>query len=188
MVLNKTSVAAATSGTITALLLTLLLYFWPDAEPPPVNRVFIQGSSTTELIDLVTAAGGKITHDLHIINAVGAEVTPDQLGKIIASPLVARHLDDVSLQNVKDDACSVNGSLEVELRNNSLAWKLHNKKQEPAHIEKIVVAAPNGMGSITALIGRLGTQIQTCTVRNYILMFTIGVVLVLGYYAMAMGR
>lgn len=52
----------------------------------------------------------------------------------------------------------------------------------------IIDGLANGMGSMTALLGRMGTLIQTGTVRNYILMFTLGVVLVLGYYAMAMGQ
>lgn len=52
----------------------------------------------------------------------------------------------------------------------------------------VIDGIANGMGRLTARIGKLGTLMQTGTIRNYILVFTLGAVLVLGYYAMAMGR
>jgi NADH-quinone oxidoreductase subunit L len=43
----------------------------------------------------------------------------------------------------------------------------------------------NGLAMLTAGLGKLGSYVQTGTIRNYILVFTLGVALILGYYALA---
>ena len=43
----------------------------------------LQGSSSEGLRDLVTRHGGEITHDLHIIDAVGARLSRAQLDEIL---------------------------------------------------------------------------------------------------------
>ena len=43
----------------------------------------------------------------------------------------------------------------------------------------------NGSAWLTEAIGRLGSRLQTGVIRNYILVFTIGAILIIGYYALA---
>ena len=46
-----------------------------------------------------------ITHDLHIINAVGAKLSQSQLEQVLESPLVERFIDDLSLpESVEEEA------------------------------------------------------------------------------------
>ena len=60
-------------------------------------QVMLQGASSAELRQLVEASGGTITHDLPIINAVGANLTQEQLDLAIESPLVERHITDLGI-------------------------------------------------------------------------------------------
>lgn len=61
-----------------------------------VLYVMLQGSSSAGLSALVEEEGGTVTHDLSIINAVGAKLDRKQLQEILKSPLVTRHLDDLA--------------------------------------------------------------------------------------------
>ena len=87
---------------------------------PEATRIMLQGSSAAGLRQLVETSGGTVTHDLHIINAVGAMLTPAQLEEVLKSPLVDRHIDDLSISTPPTDApsepdksCDVGGALEL---------------------------------------------------------------------------
>ena len=60
-------------------------------------QVLVQGASSRQIAELVIAAGGSVTHDLHIIDAVGARLSPDQLRTVVESPLVTRYIDDLAI-------------------------------------------------------------------------------------------
>ncbi len=104
---------------------------------------------------LVQTAGGTVTHNLHIINAVGAYLTPAQLEKTLASKLVTRHIADLS--DPKDtetppeedeEDCRVRGHLQADIDRQSLSWKLYNKKPETAFLERLLIAWPEQLGTI----------------------------------------
>ncbi len=125
------------------------------AETQEPLKVFLQGSSATELQSLVEAQGGIITHDLHIIDAVGAELTPDQLKKVLESPQVIRFFDDLSISGQPENSppeteksCEVHGSLELEIGDSGINWKLYNKKATPAHLERLELGWPIQLGTI----------------------------------------
>ena len=124
------------------------------ADPEPL-KVFLQGSSSAELGSLVTAQGGTVTHDLHIIDAVGAELTPDQLAKVVESPKVIRVFDDLSVSAQPPDAetrpdkpCEIGGSLELALGDSEINWTLYNKKPTPARLERLKLSWPAQLGPI----------------------------------------
>ena len=56
-------------------IISLLLCMAVPAGEPRVLQVMLQGSSAQELAALVEKAGGELTHELPIINAVGAKLT-----------------------------------------------------------------------------------------------------------------
>jgi len=129
----------------------------PAASAEPL-KVFLQGSSAAELSSLVTAQGGTITHDLHIIDAVGALLTPEQLEQVVKSPQVMRVFDDLSVsaqppdsQAKPDKPCDIGGSVELQLADSAISWTLYNKKATPAPLERLQLSWPAPLGPIKQL-------------------------------------
>ncbi|MEJ2531500.1 MAG: S8 family peptidase [Halioglobus sp.] len=120
--------------------------------------VMLQGGSATELRELVERHGGEVTHDLPIIDAVGAQLTRSQLDAVILSPLVSRHIDDLSLKEIPpqepaepENKCDVDGSLELDIADQSVRWRLYNKKEVPALLEHLTVRWPQRLGPIASI-------------------------------------
>jgi serine protease AprX len=126
-------------------------------------KVMLQGSSATSLAELVTRNGGVVTHYLPIINAVGARLNRAALDKILASPLVDRHLDDLSISSQPDEkpvdedkTCDVGGSLELELEGSRVNWMLYNKHEQPAKLSALEISWPASLGELSTL--KLGNK------------------------------
>lgn len=115
----------------------------------------LQGDSSQELARLVAAAGGRLTHDLPLISAVGAQLYQEQLDKILLSPLVKRHLDDLSMKDVPDEQaaklCDVGGALELDYQEKGVSWRLYNKNAKPAALERLEIGWPAELGRVTAI-------------------------------------
>ena len=118
-------------------------------------KVFLQGSSTPELRLLVEEHGGTVTHDLDIIDAVGAELTREQLDVVLKSPRVGRFFDDLSVAGQpeaepedSDKSCDIGGSLELDIEGSTISWKLYNKMSDPARLERLELAWPPLLGAI----------------------------------------
>lgn len=120
-------------------------------------HVLIQGSSAAEITTLVENAGGIVTHDLHIINAVGAKLGQEQLAKVLKSPLVKRHIDDLSdtkrPEKIKEDeeGCRVRGHIELDLLPNGIGWPLYNKRTTPAAMERLELTWPPALGTVSGI-------------------------------------
>lgn len=127
------------------------------AAEPDTLQVLLQGSSTTELIALVESAGGSITHDLHIIDAVGAKLTRKQLEEVLKSPTILRHIDDLSdTDRPKDDPkekeeCRVRGHIELDITPQGILWPLYNKRATTAWMEKLEIEWPADLGQATSI-------------------------------------
>lgn len=128
-------------------------------------RVFLQGSSSAELMELVESHGGHITHNLHIIDAVGARLSPQSLNIIAESPIVDRIEDDIAQQLDKEDEgdaeneqalCGVLGYLELIQTPSYIEWKLSNQKAEPAKVQGLTLAWPPQIGKVKWM--ELGTK------------------------------
>jgi len=146
-------------NTATALsLLCLGQLSWAAQDSTTPFKVMLQGSSASELQHLVEDNGGTISHSLHIIDAVGAIVTATQLDKILKSPLVSRHLDDLSTSGPPVDSapdvektCDVGGAMELELENSQLSWRLYNKKETRERLLSLDIKWPTTLGKIHSL-------------------------------------
>ena len=145
----------------TALLCPFAYGDKPDAPASEMLRVMLQGESAAAMAELVAAEGGELTHSLHIINAVGAVVSRQQLNDILATNKVTRHIDDLSLSEEPTDdeeesACKVGGALDLDYEGKGIAWRLFNKGTEPASITQLVMEWPEQLGYLESL--RLGDE------------------------------
>ena len=114
-------------------------------------HVMLQGGTAPELRALVETQGGSVTHDLHIIDAVGAMLTPAQLDEVLKSPLVTRHISDLAASppdEEPDTACEVGGALELDFKHTGIRWTLYNKRKGPATLESLDLVWPKSLGTI----------------------------------------
>ena len=67
------------------------------------RRVLLQGKDVGAIVALVENAGGTVSHKLDVLQAVGASLSPSQLGEISRSAHIHRILDDtrVALNSVE---------------------------------------------------------------------------------------
>jgi serine protease AprX len=145
-------------GTRTTILFSCLVLCLPArASEPETLQVLIQGSSTAELTSLVEKAGGIVTHNLHIINAVGAKLGHNQLEEVMKSPLVTRHIDDLSDTKrpeqipENEEGCRVRGHIELDFIPQGILWPLYNKRTTPATMERLELTWPPTLGAVTAI-------------------------------------
>ncbi|MFK8050512.1 MAG: hypothetical protein AB8B81_18970, partial [Halioglobus sp.] len=132
---------------------------------PVVDRelkVLLQGSSAYAMAELITNNGGTVTHHLPIIDAVGANISRENLDEVIKSPLVDRYLDDLSVSDAPDNdtapeekTCDVGGALELDIGRGSIKWRLYNIEPEVAKLQHLELSWPDSMGRILELT--LGT-------------------------------
>ncbi|MCB1701355.1 MAG: S8 family peptidase [Halioglobus sp.] len=137
------------------------------AQTPGANepiKVFLQGTSAAELSALVESQGGTVTHNLHIIDAVGAMLTPNQLEKVLASGQVGRFFDDLSLSETPEEPdkegetdCKLHGSVQLDINKQDIHWLIYNKDQNPARLERLTLSWPSQFGRIEQIT--LGDQI-----------------------------
>lgn len=139
-----------TSRLACILLAALTFCVTPGASGEAPLRVMLQGESSSQLARLVELKGGEVTHNLHIIDAVGALATREQLDAILQSPLVSRHIDDLSLTppEPEQDACNVGGALELEIDDSELRWRLYNKGSGPVELNEVQLSWPERAGEL----------------------------------------
>lgn len=140
---------------IRALLLWIILlhHVTSHANEPGTLQVLLQGSSTVEIVELVERVGGVVTHELHIINAVGAKLSQAQLEEVLRSPAITRHIDDLSStdrpqKEPQEDGCKVRGHIELDIAANSITWPLYNKRTALAWMERLELEWPPDFGGV----------------------------------------
>ena len=125
-------------------------------QPEPL-KVFLQGESARQLKALVEDNGGTVSHELHIIGAVGAWLSPQQLARVIESPLVSRYYDDLATPPAEEDDadqnsdCDVAGSLELEVQPSAISWTLYNKLATPAQLNRLELGWPQELGTVAGV-------------------------------------
>ncbi len=155
---------------LTRLLTPLLAVSLPlsaTAQSEDTLRVMLQGESAESLAALVIRSGGEVTHHLPIVNAVGALLTREQLDAALASPLIHRHIDDLSVtENPEDDAlnstgrCAGRGALDLQRSDNTATWRLYNKREAPLPLLGLNLQWPAALGqaSLAAIDGQTITR------------------------------
>ena len=134
-----------------------------QAEP---LTVFLQGASAQALRELVEASGGSVTHDLHIIDAVGAQLSRQQLVQVLDSPLVSRYYDDLATPPPEEEPaerdCDVAGSLQLQISRTGIGWTLFNKQPSPAALRRLEISWPKEAGTIAGIeLGRQPVKLPT---------------------------
>ncbi len=140
-----------------AIFACALLCVAAQAFEPKMLHVLLQGSSSAAMATLVENAGGMVTHELHIINAVGAKLEQKQLEEVLKSPLVTRHIDDLSDARrpepipEKEEGCKVRGHIELDFTPQGIQWPLYNKRPIPASMEQLELTWPPALGAVVAI-------------------------------------
>ena len=81
---NVISRFLAIGGIATAIALFAVNSVQPAAEPVSQTQAsyIVQAGSAEQAREAIDAVGGDVTHELSIINAVGAALTPDELSRL----------------------------------------------------------------------------------------------------------
>ena len=84
-------------------------------------------------------------------------LSPEQLDEILESPIITRHIDDLSPTDRpeeepdKDESCKVRGHIELDFTPQGVLWPLYNKRAEPTSIAKLEFTWPSYLGSVKAV-------------------------------------
>jgi len=110
----------------------------PQTDPA---SYIVQADDSSRAALAVLQAGGRITHRLDIIKAVGAQLTPAQLRKVRASEAVRRIYLDRPIK-VDSGPCSASGENRLTLDNKKVKWTIGNTGTETLTLNSIVLAWP----------------------------------------------
>jgi subtilisin family serine protease len=148
----------AASVLLALCVATIPFSFAKPAPAEEVLQVFLQGSSADEIAAEVERHGGKVTHHLPIIDAVGAKVTGPALADIVESEAVHRFIDDLADSEVPGEPqeeerppCRVRGSIELDFTPEGISWRLYNKHEETATMQSLSLGWPASLGDITSI-------------------------------------
>lgn len=120
-------------------------------------HVMLQGESAAEMRWLAEQNGGKLTHFLPIINAVGAHMTRAQLDAALNSGKVTRVIDDLALDDqpeqepVANQQCKAAGSVEILRHRDGFTWPLFSKSDESSKLTGLELRWPAALGQISSI-------------------------------------
>jgi hypothetical protein len=135
-----------------AVLLCLSLPTYAEKPDDASLMIMLQGTDVAELRQLVEGVGGTVTHDLPIIQALGAAVTTAQLEQIRSSPMILRLIDDLSMDMSEplpppDTArCTLGGALEARVSDSVLEWDIHNLGAVAERLTHVQLSWPEALG------------------------------------------
>jgi serine protease AprX len=130
-----------------------------ESSPEPASNglYIVQGNNTLAVRAAVEASGGQVSHQLDIINAVAARLTPSQQTQLRQHrSVVALHRDhgiQTSGKNSSSEApdYAVKGAPELLLSGNTMTWDIANLGDKRLRISRIVLAWPEDNGSLVRL-------------------------------------
>ena len=112
--------------TMAFLLSATLLVLIACASTPPAQEqqasYIVQGKDLTTVTNAVRSVGGEITHELGIIRAVGAELTPSQVERL-------RAMDGLSIHDnstIETASLAVTGADDLNFAAKKVMWDLSN--------------------------------------------------------------
>ena len=98
----KFSLTIGMSGAIAGLVIAGVSCLLPNGEPEAgaaeTRRVIVQAADSATAAERVRAMGGVVTHELGIIDAVAAELTPAQRRALERQAAVRRIYDDGTVE------------------------------------------------------------------------------------------
>ncbi len=142
---RRTRACAALSFLIAAGVLAVATFTSYSSQSPPQSYI-VQANSLQQAKDLVAEVGGSVTHELRVINAVGATLTDAQLDALQRSDAIRRVYEDVQLEttSVSDDppTCRLAADAEIELETDDANWYVTNDTKATAKLKRIVAFWP----------------------------------------------
>ncbi|MDP5069690.1 MAG: S8 family peptidase [Congregibacter sp.] len=113
--------------------------------------VMLQGSDLDAIAESARKHGATITHDLPIINAIGARMSATQLKAIQQdTPGIQRVIDDLAWEPEPDTPdpglCPLKAAIELSWSTTTASWHLFNKAQDPLLILQGNIAWPEELG------------------------------------------
>ena len=117
--------------------------------------VMLQGENLEAIRQATLASGAKITHDLPIISALGAQMSAAQLKQLQSQPFVERVIDDLAYEPDPelggDEDCPMGGALHLKWQDSTASWRLFNKGSDALPLAALRASWPNELGELRAL-------------------------------------
>lgn len=113
-----------------------------SAESAPARRVLVQGTELAAVSQAVLEVGGEVTHELGIIHAVGALLTPGQIAELETSPAVRRIVEDRKVETMSDPGCDVSGAPDLRFDDKKVYWDLTNHGSADVTIASVTLLWP----------------------------------------------
>ena len=125
----------------------------PDSAEDALLLALIQGPDLAAIRAAVVEVGGTVTHDLPLINGVGASMTRSQLARVEAEvSSITRIIDDLAWEPepelVIDDACTLRSRIQLEWQESRARWELYNKGDEPIALRRLNIEWPESLGEL----------------------------------------
>ncbi len=139
---------------LTSLLLASQIVPGETTQTAPVDRehfpktvqVLLQGESSDLLRATLVGLGGRITHDLPIVNGIGGILEPDRLAAAKNTPGVTRVTEDFNPPQLPDDRdCIVAGDVALALDAHTLVWRIHNFSEKNQSLQWVEASWPDSL-------------------------------------------
>jgi len=120
-------------------------------ETEKTRSYIVQAADLAQAISSVAKVGGEVTHELGIINSVGALLTEKQVEALRAMAEIRKVFADRSISTAGDSsknvksaapACSVSGEQALDIEGNAVRWTFSNDSDSDIYLEKIMVLWP----------------------------------------------
>ncbi len=129
---------------LSCLLPVVVMLAYPGGGNADPERFIVQAASVAVARQSVADAGGHITHELGIINAVGAELDDDQRAVVEATDGVRRVYRDsaVSTDSGFVSSCGIEANASLGFGSQSVRWKLINTGTRILTLTRLVTFWP----------------------------------------------
>lgn len=123
------------------------------ANPPPPLLVMLQGQNLSDIRQAAIAAGATITHELPIINAIGARMSEAQLAPLRDHPSIERIIDDLAYAPEPEPLpdCGLSAAIELIWEDDTARWKIYNKLKQPIPLGRLELGWQAGLSELTAV-------------------------------------
>ena len=117
-------------------------------EAPEPVQVLLQGNDPALLREALLSRGGRVTHELPIIQGIGGVIDPRQLTALEQMPAISRLTEDFNPPKLPDTRdCLIAGDLHIELRDEALDWRIHNFSEQDLSLTWIDANWPGQLGT-----------------------------------------
>ena len=130
----------------------LSLSIFHSSDPPVQKNSYLVKAATVELArGFVTDVGGEVTHELGIINAVGAQLTAEQFETLQGADGVLRIYEDRGVNTTSilaesatttASGCVVSAATDLVFDEDDIEWTVVNTGSTAVHLAKAMIMWP----------------------------------------------